>query len=82
MPAIPFLAILKSPITWIVGAVVATLILLGIVYTKGERAGSSNVTTKVQTETIRTLDAARKNKERAEDAVRNTPLDAVIDDLQ
>lgn len=80
MPAL--IPILKSPITWIVAAVVATLIVLGIVYSKGEKAGSSGVTTKVQETTIKTIDAARTSKGKAEDAVRNTPLDAVIDGLR
>lgn len=80
MPAL--IPILKSPITWIAAAVLATLAVLGVVYGKGEKAGASNVTTKVQETTIKTLDAARTDKEKANEKVRNTPLDAVIDGLR
>lgn len=67
-------------------AALAAVVLVGgaifYIYGKGERAGSADVVAKVNAETVRTLDAARRNKERIEDAVRDAPLDSVIDGLR
>lgn len=68
----------------IAGAVVALglLAIATCVYTKGERAGAAGVTSKVQSETIRELDAARKQKERIDADVHRTPYDDRVDALR
>jgi hypothetical protein len=48
----------------------------------GEKAGAAEVTTKVQEETIKKTDEARKDKVEADEKVRDKPIDAVIDGLR
>jgi hypothetical protein len=48
----------------------------------GKKAGASEVTTKVQEETIKKTDEARKDKVEADEKVRAKPIDAVIDGLR
>jgi hypothetical protein len=66
----------------VLGLIAITFATVRGIYTKGERAGKAEVTTKVQEETIKTIDAARRNRERAEDAVRATPIEGVIDSFK
>jgi hypothetical protein len=51
-------------------------------YRKGEQAGSAIVNTRVQSETIRTLDAARISKEKTDEEVHRTPYDDRADGLR
>lgn len=67
----------------------AVLLLIGgtvaavwTIYGKGERAGAGGITTKVQSETLRELDAARKQKERIDADVCRTPYDDRVDALR
>jgi hypothetical protein len=53
-----------------------------LVYRKGETAGGAGVATEVQSETIRTLDAARISKERTDEEVHRTPYDDRADGLR
>jgi hypothetical protein len=62
--------------------VAATVGGLWLVYRKGETAGAADVTTRVQSETIRTLDAARISKERTDEEVLRTPYDDRADGLR
>ena len=55
---------------------------LWLVYRKGETAGAADITTRVQSETIRTLDAARISKERTDEEVHRTPYDDRTDGLR
>ena len=55
---------------------------LCLVYRKGETAGAADITTRVQSETIRTLDAARISKERTDEEVHRTPYDDRADGLR
>jgi hypothetical protein len=77
-PAIKYGAIVLAVLLLIGG----TLFAVGNIYGKGERAGASSVTTKVQTETIRKVDDARKAKEKADEEVRRTPYDDRVDGLR
>jgi hypothetical protein len=65
-----------------VALIAATGTAVSLVYRKGETAGAARVTTKVQSETIRTLDAARISKERTDEEVRRTPYDDRADGLR
>lgn len=82
MPLAALLPILKSPITWMVAVAIAAVILIAVVYSKGERAGASKVETEVQRETVKQIDRARTEKNKADDAVRSKPIDEVIDGLK
>jgi hypothetical protein len=62
--------------------VAATVAGLGLVYRKGETSGAADVTTRVQSETIRTLDAARISRERTDEEVHRTPYDDRADGLR
>lgn len=77
---------LLSPIQWaIVGGLLAVVLTAGgimWIYDKGETAGSSKVTTAVQEKTVETLGRARTEKEKANEAVRRTPLDDLVDGLR
>lgn len=53
-----------------------------LVYRKGETAGAADITNRVQSETIRTLDAARISKERTDEEVHRTPYDDRADGLR
>ncbi len=53
-----------------------------LIYRKGWSAGSAAVTTEVQSETIRTLDAARISRERTDEEVHRTPYDDRADGLR
>lgn len=68
----------------IAGLLGAVLIGGGIAYVfhEGKDAGSSAVTSAVQTQTIKTLDAARITKEKADEAVRSTPYGDRADGLR
>jgi hypothetical protein len=65
-----------------IALIAATGTAVGLVYRKGETAGAANVTTRVQSETIRTLDAARISKERTDEEVHRTPYDDRADGLR
>jgi hypothetical protein len=76
---------LSKPVVIAIAAaalVAATAAGLWLVYHTGETAGSSAVTTAVQTETIKTLDAARISKERTDEEVHRTPYDDRADGLR
>jgi hypothetical protein len=62
--------------------IAATGAAVWFIYHKGETAGAALVTTKVQGETIRTLDAARISKEKTDEEVRRTPYDDRADGLR
>ena len=51
-------------------------------YRQGETAGAADITTRVQNETIRTLDAARISRERTDEEVQRTPYDDRTDGLR
>jgi hypothetical protein len=78
----------KPAVKW--GAIgIAILLLIGAtlfavkrIYGKGETAGKAEVTTKVQEETIKKTDEARKGKVEADETIRAKPIDAVIDGLR
>jgi hypothetical protein len=77
-PAIKYGALALAILALIVG----TLWVVSSIYGKGEKSGKAEVTTKVQTETIKKTDEARKDKEKANETVRDKPIDAVIDGLR
>lgn len=62
--------------------VAATAAGVWLVYRKGETAGAADTTTRVQSETIRTLDAARISKEKTDEEVQRTPYDDRADGLR
>jgi hypothetical protein len=69
----------------IIGGLLAVVITAGgitYIYSKGERAGSSSVTTKVQQETIKTLDKARVTKEQADQETIAKPYSERADGLK
>jgi hypothetical protein len=51
-------------------------------YNKGENAGSSDVKAKVATETVKTLDASRLARERAEQDTRAKPYSERVEGLR
>jgi len=53
-----------------------------LVYHKGETAGAADITTKVQSETIKSLDAARISKENTDEEVHRTPYGDRADGLR
>jgi hypothetical protein len=73
------LALLKSPVAWSVAAVLATAIAIAVIYRKGETAGAASVTTAVEHTANVELEKARKDKDAADEKVRTSPADAVID---
>ncbi len=73
------LTLLKSPITWIVAAVLATVLAVAVVYHKGESAGSADATAAVEHTTDLAIENARKDKDAADEKVRTSAPDAVID---
>jgi hypothetical protein len=73
------LTLLKSPITWIVAAVLATAVALTAVYDKGESAASADATAAVEHTTDLAIEKARKDKDAADEKVRTSAPDAVID---
>lgn len=77
-PAVKYAAIALAILLLIVG----TLFAVNRIYGKGEKAGRAEVTTKVQEETIKKTDEARKDKVEADEEVRAKPIDAVIDGLR
>lgn len=81
------LTALKSRKYIVLAAAGIALLLGGLwlyhsIYSKGEKAGSSEVIKKVQTETVKAIERARTEKEKANEAVRSKPIDAVIDGLR
>lgn len=60
------------------------LLIVGaaVIYGKGEKAGTAAVKSAVQTETIKTLDAARISKEKTDAEVVRTPYDDRVDGLR
>ena len=62
--------------------VAATLGIVWSIYSKGEKAGSADVKAAVSAKAVETIDNARTTKEKANEAVRSKPIDAVIDGLQ
>lgn len=82
-------AFLARPAVKYIAIGLAALALLGVAawyirstYTEGKKSGAAEVTTKVQEETIKKTDEARKDKVKADEAVRDKPIDAVIDGLR
>jgi hypothetical protein len=73
------LALLKSPVAWSVAAVLAAAIAIAVIYRKGETAGAASVTTAVEHTANVELEKARKDKDAADEKVRTSPADAVID---
>lgn len=62
----------------LIGAAAAVLLLM-LVFHKGERAGSDGVKAAVEATTNTEVEKARKEQQDAEDKVRAMPRDAVID---
>jgi hypothetical protein len=73
------LALVKSPLTWIALAVLGTAIAIAVIYRKGETAGAASVTTAVEHTANVELEKARKDKDAADEKIRTSPVDAVID---
>ena len=73
------LGLLKSPICWAIAAVLATVIVLAVIYHKGESAGSADVTAAVEHTTNLEIEKARKDKDAADEKVRTSAPNAVID---
>lgn len=63
-------------------AIAAAIATVAIVYRKGEKAGASDITVKVQEQTVKTIERARQEKEKTDATVRDTAIDAVIDGLR
>lgn len=64
------------------GSVIAALALAGFLYFKGHEAGTGDIKTQVQTETIQRVERARIQKEQADEEVRHTPYSDRVDQLQ
>ena len=77
-PAVKYGAIALA----IVGMIVVVVLYLDGVRSDGKKAGAAEVTGAVQTETIKKVDEARKEKAKTDEKIRNAPLDSVIDGLQ
>jgi hypothetical protein len=73
------LAFIRSPITWVVLAVIGTAIVLGWTFDKGETAGGAAVTAAVEHTTNVEIEKARKDKDVADEKVRIAAPDTVID---
>jgi hypothetical protein len=76
---------LSRPVLIVVAAAALVTVTAGglwLVYRKGETAGAADITTRIQGETVRTLDAARISKERTDEEVRRTPYDDRADGLR
>jgi hypothetical protein len=73
------LSLLKSPVAWSVAAVLATAIAIAVIYRKGETVGAASATTAVEHTANVELEKARKDKDAADEKVRTSPADAVID---
>jgi len=73
------LSLLKSPIAWSVAAALAAAIAITVIYHKGETAGAASVTTAVEHTANVELEKARKDKDAADEKIRTSPADAVID---
>ena len=73
------LSLLKSPIAWGVVAVLAAVLAVAVIYRKGETAGAASVTAAVEHTTNVEIEKARKDKDAADEKVRTSPADAVID---
>ena len=85
-----------NPLAWLAKPAVkygllagAALVLVVLVvwvlrdeFAKGHRAGAAGVTGAVQTETIRAVEGARQEKEKAREEVRKTPYDRRVDELE
>lgn len=63
----------------VVGLIVVVVLYIDGVRRDGKKAGAAEVTGAVQTETIKKLDEARKEKARTDEKNRNTPIDELID---
>ncbi len=72
------LSLLKSPIVWSVAAMLAAAIAIAVIYGKGETAGAASVTTAIEHTANVELEKARKDKDAADEKVRTSPADAVI----
>lgn len=86
MPLPPFLA---TPLAKVVSVSLIALVLIGGTawllrseFSKGRKAGEAGVTSAVQTETIRQVEGARQQKEKADEEVRRTPYDDRVDGLR
>lgn len=77
-----FLATMQAKI--IAGLLAVALIWGGIAYIRSDakKDGANEIKAKVATETIRTMDKARQEKEQSNEAVRSKSIDAVIDGLR
>ena len=68
----------------LLAAIAALALIAGAarLYGAAEKAGAAAVGSAVQTETIRTLERARIEKERTDEEVRRTPYDDRVDGLR
>jgi len=73
------MSLLKSPLVWSVGAVLAAAIAIAMIYRQGETAGTASVTAAVEHTANVELEKARKDKDAADEKVRTSYVDAVID---
>jgi ABC-type transport system involved in cytochrome c biogenesis permease component len=73
------LALLKSPIAWCAAAALAAILAVATIFHKGEKAGAADVTAVVEHTTNLEIEKARKDKDVADEKVRTTAPDVVID---
>ncbi len=74
-----FVAFIRSPLTWIVAAVIGTAAVIGWTFHKGEKAASAEITSAVEKTTVDAIERAQRDKEKADEKVRSDPPDRVID---
>ena len=73
------LTLLKSPIAWALAAALAAAIAVVVIYGRGRMAGAAGETAAVEHTTNLEVEKARKDKDAADEKVRTTAPDAVID---
>lgn len=66
----------------VLALIAGTLFIVNRIYSKGEQAGQTKVITDVQADTIKEVDKARQQKEKADEEVRRTPYDDRVDGLR
>jgi hypothetical protein len=79
---IPFASILgalKSPVLWACVGAAAVIIFVAVVYREGETKGGSQVEATVERTTNAEVEKARKEQRDAEQKVRDSSPDAVVD---
>jgi len=70
---------------WLYGAVGGLILAAGAgwwIYERGAAAGSAAITSAMQSKSIETMDAARIQKERADEEIRRTPYGDRADGLR